>query len=187
MGVPIQLFDLDQPFAWEVPDVFTPKDCSLLLSQTQGKNWLPGKVNAQEGRIVRTELRDADVCFWQDASLATSLLSRLGSAIPQSMRGNPLVHIRASLRVYRYGPGQFFGPHRDQKYREDGLISHLALLIYLDHVEEGGATFFPEVGLRAIPRPGLAVLFQNFALHEGEPVVRGQKHVLRADVMYREP
>jgi hypothetical protein len=76
---------------------------------------------------------------------------------------------------------------RSQKSpREDGLVSHLALLVYLDRVEEGGATSFPEAGLRAVPRPGSAVLFQNATLHAGEEVVRGQKHVLRADVMYRD-
>jgi prolyl 4-hydroxylase len=186
MGLPIQLVDLDVPFAWEVPDLLTEAECAALLAQTHGRPWMEGTVNGREGRVVRPELRDVDVCAWRDEALAAGLLDRLRGQIPATMRGDPLVGIRASVRVYRYGPGQFFAPHRDQKYREADQVSHLGLLLYLDRVEEGGDTWFAEVGLRAIPRPGLCVLFQNATLHAGEPVVRGQKHVLRADVMYQE-
>jgi hypothetical protein len=39
---------------------------------------------------------------------------------------------------------------------------------------------------RAIdPKPGRALLFQHFLLHEGSAVTRGVKYVMRSDVMYR--
>jgi prolyl 4-hydroxylase len=186
MGLPIQLVDLDVPFAWEVPDLLREPECAALLAQTQGRPWAEGTVNGREGRVVRPELRDVDVCAWKDEALAALLQERLRAQLPARMRGDPLVGIRPNVRIYRYKPGQFFAPHRDQKYREADCVSHLGLLLYLDRVEEGGATWFHEVRLRTIPRPGLCVLFQNATLHEGEVVVRGQKHVLRADVMYRE-
>ena len=186
MGLPIQLVDLDVPFAWQAGEILEPSECRALIEAASARGYLPGTVNGREGRVVRPELRDTDVSFWRDEALAALLLQRLRAEIPPVMRDSPLVGIRSSIRVYRYGPGQHFGLHRDQKYREAGLVSHLALLVYLDSPEEGGETWFPEVPLRAKPRPGLAVLFQNAALHAGESVVRGQKHVLRADVMYRD-
>lgn len=186
MGIPIQLIDLEIPFARDLGLVFSPADCAEILEKTQDRMWVAGTVNGREGREVRTELRDADVCFWRDERLAALLLARIQAEVPKQIRGNPLVGIRSSIRIYRYHPGQFFGLHRDQKYREDGCISHLALLIYLNTPEEGGDTWFPEIPLRVHPTEGRAMLFQNAALHAGEAVIAGQKLVLRGDVMYRE-
>lgn len=186
MGLPIQLVDLDVPFAWVAGVILDEAECVALIAEATARAWLPGTVNGREGRVVRPDVRDVDVCFWRDPAYAAHLTERLAGTLPPTMRGKPLVGVRSSLRVYRYGPGQFFGLHRDQKYREDGLVSHLALLAYLDRVDGGGETWFPEAQLRTVPAPGLAVLFQNATLHAGEAVVAGRKHVLRADVMYED-
>ena len=37
------------------------------------------------------------------------------------------------------------------------------------------------------PERGKALVFYHRQLHEGMPVVRGRKYVLRTDVMYRPP
>ncbi len=186
MGVPIQLFDLAVPFVWEVPAVRSPAQCRALLDRAARGPWLPGTVNGRGGRVVRPQIRDAGVCVWRDPRLADALTRALRPRLPDRMRGGDLVGIGPTIRIYRYGPGQFFGRHRDQKYRRDGTISHLALLIYLDAGFTGGETIFPEVDRVFTPAPGRSLLFQNATLHAGEPVTAGTKHLLRADVMYRD-
>ena len=42
-----------------------------------------------------------------------------------------------------------------------------------------------EEPLRVVPRRGMVLLFQHRLRHQGAPVLRGTKHVLRTDVMYR--
>jgi predicted 2-oxoglutarate/Fe(II)-dependent dioxygenase YbiX len=59
------------------------------------------------------------------------------------------------------------------------------LLLYLDDDFDGGQTDFPEQHLTVAPRAGDALWFQHAVLHEGKPITRGTKHVLRTDVLYR--
>jgi hypothetical protein len=35
------------------------------------------------------------------------------------------------------------------------------------------------------PKPGMTLVFQHELWHEGAPVTRGRKYVLRTDVLYR--
>ncbi len=60
-------------------------------------------------------------------------------------------------------------------------------MIYLNGVEEGGATWFPEAGLRVAPRRVLLLAWNNMSadgspttltLHAGMPVVKGVKYVI---------
>jgi prolyl 4-hydroxylase len=184
VGVPIQLIDLELPFAWELGEVFDPATCDRLLAAAHAAGWLEGTVQAREGRVVRPEIRDADVAVLRDPELVARVQERAWPHLPPEVKGAPLVGLRNPLRVYHYQPGQFFGLHRDQKYREPGAISHLALLVYLCDTDAGGVTAFPEADLRVAPRRGHGVLFQNATLHAGEAVQRGTKALLRADVMY---
>jgi hypothetical protein len=52
---------------------------------------------------------------------------------------------------------------------------------------EGGATAFHESrdSLLVMPEVGRALVFYHRQLHEGMPVVRGRKYVLRTDIMFR--
>ena len=62
-------------------------------------------------------------------------------------------------------------------------------MVYLNDDFEGGATNFyylagvPYLSVR--PVCGQALVFVHWKLHEGAPVERGRKYVLRTDVMCR--
>jgi hypothetical protein len=58
---------------------------------------------------------------------------------------------------------------------------------YLGKKLQGQATAVISAGglLRVQPERGKALVFAHRQLHEGAPVVRGRKYVLRSDVMYR--
>jgi prolyl 4-hydroxylase len=59
--------------------------------------------------------------------------------------------------------------------------------VYLNDGFEGGETAFHEGVhfLRVTPERGKALVFYHRQIHEGMPVLRGRKYVLRTDVMYR--
>jgi hypothetical protein len=71
--------------------------------------------------------------------------------------------------------------------RANGEQSQFTFLVYLNDGFEGGATAFRESrgSLLVTPERGKALVFYHRQLHEGLPVVRGRKYVLRIDVMYR--
>ena len=66
--------------------------------------------------------------------------------------------------------------------------SLLTLMVYLCDDFTGGSTDFDtrRDDLRIAPRTGMALVFEHPIRHQGAPVTRGRKYVLRTDVMYRQ-
>lgn len=101
-----------------------------------------------------------------------------------------------TMQGQRYAPGQQFRPHFDwfnenQEYwaamKASGGQRTWTTMIYLNAVEEGGATWFPQAGLRVAPKRGMLLAWNNMkpdgspntaTLHEGSPVVKGVKYVI---------
>jgi prolyl 4-hydroxylase len=101
-----------------------------------------------------------------------------------------------TMQGQRYAPGQQFRAHHDyfhesedywQRVRLEGGQRTWTAMIYLNDVEEGGATWFPQAGVRFRPRRGLLLIWNNMArdgepnpatLHEGMPVIDGVKYIV---------
>ena len=99
------------------------------------------------------------------------------------------------LQILHYRTGGQYAPHFDYFPPDDaGSAAHLAqggqrvasLVIYLNDVEDGGATVFPEIGLTVGPKKGAGVYFEYCnsrgqvdpsTLHGGLPVLRGEKWI----------
>ncbi|KAF8693900.1 ALG3 protein, partial [Rhizoctonia solani] len=107
----------------------------------------------------------------------------------------------SNIRLYKYGPGEYFGPHYDDSVRdkETGWWSEWTVLVYVtgkeDGVDGGETVFFgPTSGSRsnteAIVPPltrGSALIHRHgraCMLHEGRQVKAGTKLVLRTDIMF---
>lgn len=63
----------------------------------------------------------------------------------------------------------------------------ITIFCYLNDVEEGGETCFPEAGIKVKPKAGRAVVFSNIranhepdprTVHAGEPPIKGVKYGL---------
>ena len=99
------------------------------------------------------------------------------------------------LQGQRYAPGQEFKPHTDT-FEPGGYdyFVHTAdtgqrtwtAMIYLNDVEEGGATWFPQAGLKVAPRRGLLLAWNNMNL-DGTPACHHWSfhHVNRAAAVAR--
>ena len=101
-----------------------------------------------------------------------------------------------TMQGQRYAPGQHFRTHHDYfhegesywpRMRASGGQRTWTAMIYLNDVAEGGATWFPQAGVRVSPRKGLLLCWNNLApdgspntrtLHEGMPVVEGVKYIV---------
>ncbi|MBX9795896.1 2OG-Fe(II) oxygenase [Sphingomonas sp.] len=101
-----------------------------------------------------------------------------------------------TMQGQRYAPGQHFRAHHDyffetesywQRVKKEGGQRTWTAMIYLNDVDEGGATWFPTAGIRVLPRRGLILIWNNMGLdgmpnittlHEGMPVVTGVKYVV---------
>jgi prolyl 4-hydroxylase len=101
-----------------------------------------------------------------------------------------------TMQGQRYAPGQQFRPHYDWFSENQGYWEAMkasggqrtwTTMIYLNEVEEGGATWFPQAGIRVMPKRGLLLAWNNMkpdgspnpgTLHEGSPVVKGTKYII---------
>jgi len=135
--------------------------------------------------------RTSETCDldWRDP-LVAQVDSRIAALL-----GLPLA-ASEPLQGQRYAPGQEFKPHTDT-FEPGGydFYVHTAdtgqrtwtAMIYLNDVEEGGATWFPQAGLRVAPQRGLLLAWNNMAadgspnpatLHEGSAVTEGTKYIV---------
>jgi prolyl 4-hydroxylase len=124
---------------------------------------------------------------------ADAFIARLDRRISALM--NAPVENGEGLQILHYRTGDEYKPHYDYFPPEDaGSSTHLAqggqrvasLVIYLNDVEDGGATVFPQLGLTVGPKKGAAVYFEYCnsrgqvdpqTLHGGLPVLRGEKWI----------
>ncbi len=101
-----------------------------------------------------------------------------------------------TMQGQRYAVGQQFRPHHDYFHENEPYWPRMVAcggqrtwtaMIFLNEVEEGGATWFPQAGIRVAPKRGLLLAWNNMSpdgspnditLHEGTPVVRGTKYII---------
>ncbi|GAA5980170.1 hypothetical protein JCM10908_001560 [Rhodotorula pacifica] len=147
----------------------------------------------------RTSLHDQGLAgrLWNDTGLREACQEMEGRS------GRRAVGLNPNMRIYRYPPGSFFGPHYDDDNIVEGLgVTEWTLLIYLtgnltgkeDGVVGGETAFYPSPnrkgnGPAIVPelKAGRALLHrhgQHCSLHEGRLVEQGEKWVLRSDVVF---
>lgn len=181
--------DFGAELVWTVDDALSPVECDAYVAKM-----LARKAEAEIAPIVGhdglpevdLETRNNTRLMWDDDAEANALLARVASTVPKTLSNRTLVGANPRLRLYRYEPGQRHGVHWDTVVElPGGVESMLTLVFYLNDDFEGGATDFPELKRVIVPKRGRALLFQHRILHEATSVVRGEKHVLRTDVLYR--
>jgi prolyl 4-hydroxylase len=91
------------------------------------------------------------------------------------------------MKRYRSGGAERFQLHFD-------AVNHLSsrylvLLWYLNDVEAGGETRFPQLDLSVDPRAGRLLMFPPYWMyqHEGMPPRSGEKYILSAYLMFSAP
>src|SRR5690606_22576065 len=145
-----------------------------------------------EGRLERSKLATKAVSDYRTSSGAF-LEENLPMVAAIERRISELLQIPVrffeGLQILHYELGQQFAAHFDyfganHPSSENNRIC--TLIMYLNDVEAGGETSFPELNLSITPRKGNAVYFEYFyqdasinerTLHCGEPVIRGEKWI----------
>ncbi len=104
--------------------------------------------------------------------------------------------IGETMQGQRYMPGQQFKNHHDyffpsEKYweqeRKSGGQRSWTAMMFLNTLEEGGATAFPDLNIQIAPKAGVLLIWNNanpdgtpneHTLHAGTPVTQGVKYVI---------
>lgn len=182
-----------QPRCFLFPDILSQEECFHLIAMARPFLRTARVLDRQTGERVVDDARRAssarmldplrDMVVWN----IEQRLARYAMLPPENAEPITILH---------YAPGDEYRPHRDY-YDPRAPGSRVGLdqggqrvatfLVYLNEVEAGGETCFPEVGLTVPPATGCGLLFFNCdpegepdvrTLHAGAPVERGEKWLL---------
>lgn len=119
----------------------------------------------------------------EDPETAHLLWGSLAEIVPEPPEGWRWVGCNPYLRFYRYGMGAAFSTHTDEPaWISPTLRTFTTVLVYLPVGGcEGGETIVEGETIQVVD--GRVALFDHYDRHEGRPVERGQKLVMRSDLV----
>jgi prolyl 4-hydroxylase len=194
------LFALNAPRIVLFGDLLSPEECEEMIRLSQPKLTRSTVVNSDTGAYDVHAARTSSGTHF--ARGENELIKRLEARIAELV-SIPIEH-GEPIQILHYLPGAEYKPHYDyfdpkypgnDKVLATGGQRIATLIMYLNDVEAGGSTVFPEVGLDVLPRRGNAVFFAYSSedgqldartLHGGSPVSEGEKWIATKWIRLRE-
>jgi predicted 2-oxoglutarate/Fe(II)-dependent dioxygenase YbiX len=179
---------LDGPKLFVIREFLSPQECDGFIERSEQLGFADAPITSSAGFLIRKDIRDNARVVLDTPSLAAEWWERAKPLLVEDWLGWKVAGLNERFRFYRYDIGQRFAPHTDGYFeRANGERSHFTFMVYLNDGFEGGATAFhhSKPSLRVTPERGMALVFYHRQLHEGMPILKGRKYVLRTDVMYR--
>ncbi|PPA71149.1 2OG-Fe(II) oxygenase [Jeotgalibacillus proteolyticus] len=175
------LVKYEEPLIVLLGNVLSDEECEKLILLSKDKM---NRSKIGVSRVVN-EIRTSSSMFFQERE--NDLIMKIENRI-SSIMNIPIEH-GEGIQILNYTPGQEYKAHFDffsskEKVIKNNRIS--TIIIYLNNVESGGETVFPELNLSFSPKKGTAVYFEYFyndkkkneqTLHAGAPIVAGEKWV----------
>jgi prolyl 4-hydroxylase len=181
----------NQPDLVVLANVLSLDECDELVQLSTPKIERSTTIDSVTGRPIIIENRTSHGTFFYLNQ--TEFIARLDKRISELMAW-PLEN-GEGIQILNYGIGGEYRPHFDYFPPEQtgskqpltqGGQRVATLIMYLNDVEEGGATVFPDINFAVSPRKGQAVYFSYFnsqgqvdptTLHGGAPVLKGEKWI----------
>ena len=180
------------PILYVVDNFLSNDECDAFIKASEGK--LQPSTVISPDKHIQHKSRTSENCWIEhDANEIVHEVSKRFSILVQM----PIRNAEQYQLVY-YKKGTEYKPHFDSfDYETDdgktnwepGGQRMITVIAYLNDVEEGGETGFPELGIDIPPKKGDAVVFHNTlpidagahpkihprSLHGGMPVLKGEK------------
>lgn len=168
-------------------DFLTPAQCAMLIGVIDANRRPSTLLSDKAGDDFRTS-ESCDMDRWSPdiRPIDEAIAALLGISPEQG----------ETMQGQRYAPGQQFRAHHDYFHDTESYWAAMAksggqrtwtAMIYLNDVQDGGATWFPQAGFKVAPRAGMLLAWNNMnpdgspntlTLHEGMAVVEGTKYVV---------
>ncbi len=181
-----------QPALAVLQDVLSPEECLEIVALGRDRLRASTVMDPASGRDRVAAHRSSEGMFFRPEE--TPFVARLERRVAELM--NCPLRNGEGFQLLQYHPGAGSAPHYD--FLTPGTAANDAslarsgqrvstLVIYLNDVDRGGETVFPEIGLAVTPRQGHAVHFEYAnsrgevdlkSVHAAAPVEAGEKWVL---------
>lgn len=182
----------DTPRIGLADDFLAPDLCAWLIARAAPLQTPSLVYHPISGRAAQDDFRSNTTATFSLLDLDLPLLL-IRERIANTM-GVPVAHLERTS-VFRYTPGQTFGPHYDFLMPSPQLNAEIAekgqrpltFLVYLNDAFEAGETHYLKLGLKVKPPTGSALFFRNvdasgapdlMTEHEGVSPASGVKWLL---------
>uniref|UniRef100_A0A0K8RBC1 procollagen-proline 4-dioxygenase n=1 Tax=Ixodes ricinus TaxID=34613 RepID=A0A0K8RBC1_IXORI len=196
---PIKLEEINlKPYIIVMRDVVQERDIEDLMAFAEPR-LQRSTTYTGDGNAPSTRRTSSNAWLWDDeAPIANRMNWYLRALVGLGTSGSD--YEAEAYQLANYGSGGYFLPHHD--YLQDTLHAHnstadyylqnkegdrlATLMIYMTDVEVGGATVFPRLGVRLVPKKGDAAFWWNLkasgegdtlTMHAGCPVLYGSKWI----------
>ena len=192
----VTLFSSD-PIIYVVDDFISEDECQEFINCSKDKLQPATVVGLKEELKLKDRTNDFAWLEHHANESIHEVSKRLSILVQMPIRNAEM------FQVVYYESGTEYKPHFDsfdqstelgKKYWEPGGQRMITALIYLNDVEDGGATYFPELNISINPKKGNVLVFHNTisettninprSLHAGMPVTSGEKWA--ANLWFRE-
>ena len=173
-----------------VEDFLNPAICEQLIV-TMDQKLEPSTILDTSGS--RTDLHRTSQTahlIYNDRSLSQAIDERIADLLGvDSAKSEPIQGQRYYPNEYYKAHHDWFNPEVESGHKELELSGQRTwtFMIYLNDIEQGGETYFPDLNVMFTPMRGRAVCWRNInadqtinthTLHEAKPVLKGTKYVI---------
>lgn len=184
-------FRLAQPDVVLITNFLSNDECEALIKSSLSTLTPSTVVNLQEGGRMSHDGRTSQGMAFKLSE--TQVIKAIENRISELI--NFPVENGEGIQVLHYQIGTEYRPHYDyfpesqlgsKEFLEQGGQRVATLIMYLNDVDAGGETVFPELSLSVAPKKGFALYFSytnslgqldEKTLHGGAPVVKGEKWI----------
>ena len=181
------------PIVFTVRGILSDTECEHLqkiASQYMKRSLVSGFDKKKDRRGLLDERRTSSNCWISHSH--DQITIDVGNRISDLVQ-TPISHAEA-FQVLHYTDNQEYQPHLDtfdpavdeySHYLKNGGQRMITALAYLNNVDEGGETSFPNINKTVIPEKGKIVVFHNCykgtdkphpdSFHGALPVIKGEK------------
>lgn len=180
----------DTPDIVLIDNFMSEKECDELCELSKGSLTKSEVVDDKTGDGVEHQDRTSQGTYFTLGQ--NSLVEKIEARINE-ITGIPVIN-GEGIQILNYIDGGEYKPHFDyfpdneggQTNMSQGGQRIITVIMYLNDVNAGGATIFPELNLNIYPKKGSAVYFSYFnaagqidplTLHGGAPVIEGEKWI----------
>ncbi len=170
-----------------VGDFMSPPECAKMMELIDA--------TAKPSKVFDLEYESGyRTSYSGDVDPCDPFVKKIGRRIDDLLGMDP--SFGETIQGQRYMPGQEFQPHHDwfhpnTSYWEfemsRGGQRSFTTMVFLNEVEAGGTTDFPDLGISLEPKPGVLLIWNNAqrdgltnpkTIHAGRPVQAGAKYII---------
>lgn len=172
-------------------NVLSPEECDQLIALSKPRLKPSTIVENETGeeKVIGDRTSEGTFFHREENAFIRKIETRLAKLMGLPIENGEGIQILHYVKGAEYKPHyDFFAPENSGSavHMQKGGQRVATLVMYLNDVESGGETIFPEIDFSVAPRKGSAVFFSycddtgkldRLTLHGGTPVKRGEKWI----------